>query len=151
MSSDLLSKAKDAIAVVESGMAEDADLIRAYDMIDTLRAKLKGFQEALATAAIAHLGDREFVNGDVRYYVGKKKTKKVVATGEVAAFLLERGGPDELVRYLASGAFKPGSLIKQYGSEMPAEWIKEDVKDELIVKRARVLPGGKDSDDAESE
>jgi len=151
LSSDLLSKAKDAIAVVESGMAEDADLIRAYDMIDTLRAKLKGFQEALATAAIAHLGDREFVNGDVRYYVGKKKTKKVVATGEVAAFLLERGGPDELVRYLASGAFKPGSLIKQYGSEMPAEWIKEDVKDELIVKRARVLPGGKDSDDAESE
>lgn len=151
MSSDLVSKAQDAIAVVESGMAEDADLIRAYDAIDTLRARLKEFQEALATAAIAHIGEREVVNGDVRYYVGQKTTKKVVASKEVAAFLLEQGGVEELTRYMAAGAFKPASVMKDFGHVMPPEWFKVETKDELIVKRARVLPGGKDSDDAEFE
>jgi hypothetical protein len=33
---------------------------------------------------------------------------------------------------------------------MPPEWFKEEVKNELVVKRARML-GGKDSEDAESE
>lgn len=132
-------------------MAEDADLIRAYDAIDTLRAKLKGLQDALAAAAIAHVGDREIVNGDIRYYVGHKTTKKIAAPKEVAAFLLEQGGVEELTRYMAAGAFKPASVMKDFGHVMPPEWFKVETKDELIVKRARILPGGKDSDDAESE
>lgn len=131
-------------------MAEDADLIRAYDAIDTLRSKLKVLQDALAEAAIAHVGDREVVNGDVRYYVGKKRTKKIAAPKEVAAFLLEQGGVEEMTRYLAAGAFKPASVMKDYGHVMPPEWFKEEVKNELVVKRARML-GGKDNDDAESE
>ncbi len=151
MNSDLIASARDAIAVIESGMADDADLIRAYDAIDTLRAELKKFSDALATAAIAHLGEREVVNGDVRYYVGKKRTKKIVKPQDVAAFLLEQGGVEEMTRYLAAGAFKPASVMKDYGHVMPPEWFKEEVKNELVVKRARMLPGGKDSDDAESE
>jgi hypothetical protein len=151
LSSDLLAKAQDAIAVVESGMAEDADLIRAYDAIDTLRARLKEFQEALATAAIAHIGDREVVNGDIKYSTGYETVKKIVSPRDVILWILENEGVEGLLRFVVSNPLKVASVMREYGHVMPPEWFKVERKSKLIVKRARILPGGKDSDDAESE
>jgi hypothetical protein len=151
LSSDLLAKAQDAIAVVESGMAEDADLIRAYDTIDTLRARLKEFQEALATAAIAHIGDREVVNGDIKYSTGYETVKKIVSPRDAILWILENEGVEGLLRFVVSNPLKVASVMREYGHVMPPEWFKVERKSKLIVKRARILPGGKDSDDAESE
>ena len=52
---------------------------------------------------------------------------------------------------MTATAFKPATVIAEYADEMPAEWFRIEVKDELVVKRARQLPGGKDSEDVESE
>jgi hypothetical protein len=149
--SDLVKSVEDAAVVVESGMANDYDLIRMYDALDTLAARVRELRKAVSKAAIDYLGDREIVNGDIRYYVGKQTTKKIVAVRDVAAFLLERGGLDELARNMTATAFKPATVIAEYADEMPPEWFRIEVKAELVVKRARQLPGGKDSEDVESE
>lgn len=132
-------------------MAEDADLIRAYDAIDTLRARLKEFQESLATAAIAHIGEREIVNGDIKYSTGYETVKKIVSPRDAILWILENEGVEGLLRFVVSNPLKVASVMREYGHVMPPEWFKVERKSKLIVKRARVLPGGKDSDDAESE
>jgi hypothetical protein len=147
----LIEQVEDAAVVVESGLGNDHDLIRMYDAIDTLNARVRELKANVSKAAIAYLGDREIVNGDIRYYVGRKTTKKVAEPEQVGRALLERGGPDELFRFMSAGAFKASSLIAEHGETMPAEWFKIETKEELVVKRARVFAGGKDGEDVESE
>lgn len=148
--SDLIKSVEDAAVVVESGMGNDYDLIRMYDAIDTLNARVRELKANVSKAAIAYLGEREIVNGDIRYYVGRKTTKKVVEPELVGRRLLEHGGPDELFRFQTKSAYKASSVMEAH-PDMPREWFKVEVKDELVVKRARQLPGGKDSEDVESE
>ncbi len=151
MSSDLVASARDAIAVIESGMADDADLIRAYDAIDTLRAELKKYAEALEAAAIAHIGDRKIVNGDVEYRTGYDTVKKIVSVRDAILWILENEGVEGLLRFVTANPLKVASVMREYGHVMPPEWFHVERKSKLVVKRARMLPGGKDSEDAESE
>ncbi len=146
----LIEQVEDAAVIIESGMGNDHDLIRMYDAIDTLNARVRELKANVSNAAIAYLGTREIVNGDIRYYVGRKTTKKVVEPVLVGQRLLEKGGPDELFRFQTKTAYKASSVMEAH-PDMPREWFKIETKDELVVKRARVFAGGKDSEDVESE
>jgi len=145
MDIELISKADEAIALIESGEATREQVVAAMAFVDRLSAVRTNLKTRLDGACLQWVKQNgEFDDGVKKYYVGKDKTTKVKDLRHCVQTAMSVLDVDSFILCLSTGAFKPAATIKAFeGAGLDKEQIaelfdvtvSEDLKFKAVDKR----------------
>lgn len=130
MQQNPIEKCESSIDLVEQGLASNTEVMQALSFVQKLGEVYRALRYRFDQAAICHIEKHgEIEDGEKRYYVGTKTTKKCLSVPETVRTILETQGPDALVRVLSTSCFKDAAAMKLLGDDAPKHFETRVEKD----------------------
>lgn len=142
MNTDIIPQTLTAIELVESGLADEAQVLAGAAFIEKLGQLHRELKSRWEAAAIAYMeANGDLLDGEVRYYVGPNKSTKCVDLRETVRVVLTAtgGDVDAFTDCLSSSAFKHGTTCKR----LAEAGMKEDADRLFVTTETKDIKTGK--------
>jgi hypothetical protein len=141
MNNEIITASKDAIELVESGLADADHVLQAIEFVKALGKLHRDLDARLKAASIEWIKKNgRIVSGTRTVYVAPDKTVKCVnVKATVEAVLTKCGGDmDSFVECLSANAFKPSATRKLLGDD-GKDLFKEEITSKVKIEGEEVV------------